>query len=336
MKIDDIIIKLSNATPNNVGNVAKNMLQEYGEVTTSKLGNLCLEIKGETDYTVMLDAHIDEIHMVVTSIDSNGFLKVSTCGSIDSRVLAGCEVTVWGAEPLYGVFCTTPPHLSKGDNAASDVDDMAIDIGFDKKDAMMRVKVGDVVTFRQNDVAHLANDLIGSKSLDNRTGVAALVYVADMINKSGKIPPCNVIFQLSQLEEVGGMGAATGAFQKYPDEAVIVDVSFGDYPTISEEKTGKMCGGPMIGVSPLLDETITNNLKKVAEEKDIPYQLEVMSGRSSTNADVIFTRRDGIPSGLVSMPLRNMHTPVEVVSPCDVEDVAKLLFEYVMSKGEED
>ena len=75
MKIDDIIIKLSNATPNNVGSVAKNMLQEYGEVTTSKLGNLCLEIKGETDYTVMLDAHIDEIHMVVTSIDSNGFLR---------------------------------------------------------------------------------------------------------------------------------------------------------------------------------------------------------------------------------------------------------------------
>ena len=335
MRIDDIIIKLSNATPNNVCSVAKDILGEFGEVSTSKLSNLCLEIKGETDYTVMLDAHIDEIHMVVTSIDSNGFLKVSTCGSIDSRVLAGCEVTVWGAEPLYGVFCTTPPHLSKGDNVASDVEDMAIDIGFDKKDAMMRVKVGDIVTFRQNDVAHLANDLIGSKSLDNRTGVAALIYVANMIKESGKNPPCNVIIQLSQLEEVGGMGAATGAFQKYPNEAVVVDVSFGDYPTISEEKTGKMCGGPMIGVSPLLDETITNNLKKIAEEKDIPYQLEVMSGRSSTNADVIFTRRDGIPSGLVSIPLRNMHTPVEVVSPCDVEDVAKLLFEYVMSKGEE-
>lgn len=335
MKIDDIIIALSNATPNNVCDVARDMLGNVGKITTSKLGNICLEIEGESEYTVMLDAHIDEIHLLVTAIDGNGFLRVSTCGSIDPRVLSGCEVTVWGAKPLYGVFCTTPPHLSKGENTSSEVEDMAIDIGFDQKDAMMRVKVGDVVTFRQKDVTHLANHLIGSKSLDNRTGVATLIYVAKMINESGKKPPCNVIIQLSQLEEVGGMGAATGAFEKQPDEAVVVDVSFGDFPTISEEKTGMICKGPMVGVSPLLDKEITNKLKQIAEEKDIPYQTEVMSGRSSTNADVIFTRREGIPSGLVSIPLRNMHTPVEVVSPCDVEDVARLLYEYVMSKKED-
>ena len=331
----NIIEKLAQADFEKALCVAREMLGEYAEIGVSKLGNLYAVIGGESDYTIMLDAHIDQISMVVTSIDSNGFLRVATCGSIDARVLSGCEVTVYGAEDLYGVFCTTPPHLSNGDNSVRKVEDMAIDIGFDKKDAEMRVRVGDRVTFRQSGAVLLANNMISSKSLDNRSGVASLVLVAQKIAQSGKKPPCNIIIQLSQLEEVGCMGAKTGAFEMVPDEAIVVDVSFGDYPGISDEKTGKMWGGPMIGVSPLLNREITAKLKAIAQEKDIPYQTEIMSGRSSTNADTIFTEHCGIPCALVSIPLRSMHTPVEVASMDDVENVSELLYEYIMSKGED-
>lgn len=333
MELKNTIMSLCDASLDNAAEIAGNMLSEYTQVSRSKLGNIFGMIPGNTNYTILLDAHIDEIHFVVTAIDENGFVKVSKCGGVDIRVLSGSEVTVWGAEPLYGVFCALPPHLKKDkDGLAAPLDELAIDIGFDQKKAKARVKPGDRVTFRQSPKA-LLGDTITGKSLDDRTGVAALLSVADRIRNSGQPPFCNIAFQFSEYEEIGGMGAKTGSFSLAPDEAIAVDVSFGDNIGVADENCKPLGKGPLIGISPVLSPDITNRLCTIAEKNNITFQTEVMPGRTFTNADNILTSLAGIPCGLVSIPLRSMHTAVELISLCDVEATAELIYQYIVGGG---
>ena len=305
--------------------VAESYLSKYASVR--RVGNnLIGEIKGKGSHTVMLDAHIDEIGMVVTSV-KNGFLKVANVGGIDSRMLAAMKVTVHGKEDVRGVFCSAPPHLDKEDKV-SKITDMYIDTGLGDK-AEEIISVGDRITFEQS-FKELAGDRVTAKSLDNRAGCAALISCAQKL--SVEALNCNVIFLLSDMEEIGGMGAKTNTFSVFPDEAVAVDVSFGDTPDVSREKTGTLGGGAMLGVSPLLDRTVTDGLKNAAIQCGAKLQFEVMGGRTATNADSITLTKSGVPTGLLSIPLRNMHTPVEVVDLKDIESVASILAEYVLSK----
>ncbi len=289
--------------------------------------NLIGEIKGKDDFTVMLDAHIDQIGMVVTSID-HGFLRVANVGGIDNRMLAAMKVTVHSAQPVRGVFCSVPPHLGKEDKVLT-MDAMYIDTGLGEK-AKDFVSVGDCVTFEQS-FAELSGDRVTAKSLDDRAGCAALIRCAEILSKEKELP-CNVVFLLSDAEEIGGMGAKTKAFKVFPDEAVAVDVSFGDSPDLNPEKTGKLGDGAMIGISPFLSKDVTDGLKNAAKHKGIKHQFEVMGGRTGTNADHIALTRSGVKTGLLSIPLRNMHTPVEVVDTADIESVANILAEYIMAK----
>ena len=333
MDLRKTICDLSNASFEDAYSLAENILSKYSEVSKSALGNITGYIKGISDYTILLDAHIDEIHFVVTSIDNKGFLKVAKCGGIDARVLTGCEVTVWGKKTIFGVFCSVPPHLKKNDDGkASSIDELSIDIGFSRDQAEKIVSIGDKVSFRQNAMHFLGNNITG-KALDDRSGVASLLYFAYKISNLRKLPPVNVIIQLSQFEELGGMGAKTGSFASSPDEAVAVDVSFGDNVGLSEDKCKKLGCGPMIGIAPVLNQSISDKLISVSSKSDIRYQIEVMSGTTGTNADNILTSLSGIPCGLVSIPLRSMHTPVEVVNLDDVSNTAELLYNYIMDGG---
>ncbi len=305
--------------------VAERHLKKYATVRREG-NNLIGEIKGKGDHTVLLDAHIDQIGMVVTNV-SNGFLRVANVGGIDRRMLAAMKVTVHGKEKVGGVFCSTPPHLDKEDNVKK-IEDMYIDTGLGDK-ATDIISVGDRVTFEQS-FACLLGDRVTARSLDNRAGCASLIRCAEILQ--GKELPCNVTILLSDAEEIGGSGAKVKAFSIFPDEAVAVDVSFGNAPDIPFEKTGKLGGGAMLGISPLLSKNVTDGLKNAADLKGIKYQFEVMGGKTATNADHIALTRSGVPTGLVSIPLRNMHTPVEVIDVNDVESVAKILAEYIISK----
>ncbi len=308
-------------------NVAEKYLSKYVEV--SREGNNILGfIKGNSDYTVMFDAHIDEVGMVVTTID-NGFLKISNIGGIDRRMLAGMRVTVHGKEKVRGVFCSVPPHLDNDDKVLK-IEDMYIDTGLGDR-ASDIISVGDRITFDQS-FENLLSGRVTAKSLDDRAGCASLIYCAELL--SGKELPCNVVFLLSDAEEIGGMGAKTKAFKVFPDEAVAVDVSFGNAPDIASQKTGTLSDGAMLGISPLLSKKVTDGLKKAAESKGIKYQYEVMGGKTGTNADHIAFTRSGVPTGLLSIPLRNMHTPVEVVDTADIVSVAEILAEYIKLKEE--
>lgn len=290
-------------------------------------GSLVATIKGKSDYTVLFDAHIDEIGFVVTSVSARGFVKAAKAGGIDIRVLPAAEVIVHGTEDVPGVFATLPPHLKKGEDALPELADMVIDTG--REDAKKLIKPGDRITFRRS-ARELLNGAVTGKSLDDRAGVVSLILAAQTLAK--KKPPVTVKFLFSDEEELGCLGAQTAAFALEPDEAVAVDVSFGDGPDIPPDKCGKLWGGPMIGISPVLSEGVTTGLQKTAADNKIKIQSEAMGGKTSTNADVIALSRSGIPCGLVSIPLRNMHTAAEVVSMNDIKNVASLLAEYVLSK----
>ncbi len=310
---------------------AAELLSEYADNIAIENGSVYGVINGDnSDYTIMLDAHIDEIGMIVTSVLENGFIKIAQVGGIDPRTVAAQRVNIWGKEPVMGVFCSTPPHLKSGDEAELKLSDMFIDTCCEN--AADIISPGDLVTFRTAP-ADLIGDGFTCKSLDDRSGVAALLYAAYLIREAGSKPPVNVAFLFSDKEEIGGMGSATMSYKYFPNEAIAVDVGFGDYPGLSDDETCKMGKGTMIGFSPALSNKITNLLKATAIENDIPFQYDVMGGRTGTNADKIAISKSGIPCGLLSVPIRSMHTTVENLFLEDVAATGRLLSEYVLKGG---
>ena len=192
---------------------------------------------------------------------------------------------------------------------------------------------GDYVCFRQNP-AELTGERVTAKALDDRACVACLVEIARRLKE--KALPFSVAFLCSDQEELGGRGAAVSAFRLNPDSAVVLDVSFGDGPGIDPYECGKLGGGVMIGKSPLLDRRLSDKMVRLAAEKEIPYQIEVMGGRTGTNGDRIAEVRDGVPTALLSVPLRNMHTDCEVVDLTDLASVCDLCTQYILAGGDSD
>ena len=330
MELKELLIKLADADGvtglDGALDVAEKELSSIGKVSRDNMGGLAAEIKGKRDYTILLDAHIDEIGMMVTAID-DGFIRVAKCGGIDVRTLVSQEVIIHGKENIFGVFCSIPPHLKNENNSLPDIDEMGIDIGLSKDETEKIISIGDRVSFRQKAVS-LINDRITGKSLDNRAGCAAVIEAAKLLCADGE-PPCNIIVSLSAQEELGLRGAGTATYNYFPNEAIVVDVSFGAFQGIPSQKTGKLSKGPMICISPITDRFMTNNLIDICEKENIPYQREVCGTSTGTNADIISVTKSGVRTALVSVPLLNMHTAAETISMSDVENTAKLIADYV-------
>ena len=193
------------------------------------------------------------------------------------------------------------------------------------------IKIGDALSFVSKP-RMLLNNRVTAPSLDNRCSVAALIKTAELLKDVQT--EYRVVILLSSQEETFGTGAVTGAFKLNADEAIAVDVSFASQPDISGQY-GKieLGGGPMIGISPILNKKMTNKLISLCEADGRKYQLEPISGRTGTNADHIAISRGGVKTAMVSIPQRYMHTAVEVISLDDVEACAKLLADYIISGG---
>ncbi len=333
MDIKNILFELSSR--DGIGNItdaadcAYETLSKYADCRKGYGNTVIGEIKGEGDYTLMLDAHIDEVGFIVTDVDENGFVTVKNCGGIDLRTLPARAVTIHGKERIRGVFCSTPPHLSSGEIEYKDISALKIDsfLGCRARDI---ISVGDYVTYSATPASLIGNRVTG-KAFDNRAGAACLLKVAERLSRE-KLP-FNVAFVLSDMEELGLRGSKTATFGVNPDEAIVIDVTFGDGPDISPDEGKKLGGGAMIGISPILDKGISNKLINIAKENNILYDTEVMGRATGTNSDVISVSRCGVKTGLVSIPLRNMHTDVEVVDIKDIEAVADLLCEYILKGG---
>ena len=310
---------------------ALSYLKNYTDDCYIKNGNVIghLGVKGKKPH-VLIDAHIDQIGFVVTYITDDGFLKISNCGGIDRRLLLAQEVTVFGSKPLSGVICAIPPHLESDESKVPEMEDICIDIGMTKEQAEQVVSLGGKVVFSAH-CEKLQGDRITGAALDDRCGVASILRTLDIVKDTPL--QCEVTVLFSTQEEVGERGAKIAAFDIDPDIAIAVDVSFALTSDDSELKCGKMGKGCMIGYSPVLDRELSDTFKKLAEAKKLPYQIEVMSSTTGTNADRFSVNNSGAKAVTLSIPLKYMHTPVEVISLADVENTAKLIAAYLREVG---
>ncbi len=315
-------------------NAAKAYLEKYCDVCVDKNGNLiaCLGNKN-AEKTILLDAHIDRIGMIVTSIDKNGFVKADKCGGIDARTLQDSRILLQKNPEIVGTVCCMPPHLSDGkEGSAVLLDKTYIDFAMPEEEVKKYIKIGDVLTFDAKPKM-LLNKRIAAPALDNRCSAAALIKTAQLLSDENNLE-YKVVIMLSVQEETFGRGAKTGAFSIDADEAIAVDVSFAFQPDITGEYSKiRLSGGPMICISPILSRAMSNKLTDIAKLKEIPYQFEVIGGTTGTNADSITVTKGGIKTAVVSIPQRYMHTPYEVVSLDDVENTARLICEYIKCGG---
>lgn len=328
----EFLKKLSDAT--GIGHIKEatdlvaDQMAKYTDVKSFASIGLIAEMNCGKEKTVMLEAHIDEVGFIVTHVFDDGFLKVSNVGGNDGRILPATPVVIHGKERVYGVFASNPPHLS-GESEVKSADDILLDSCLGEK-AKEIISIGDYVTYDKEFIP-LINHRVCGKSLDDRAAVFCLIETAKRL--SDKELPVNVVFCFSEQEELGTRGAKTAAFSINCDEAVAVDVSFADAPDIPSTKCGKLGNGAMIGISPILNKKLTDRLINIAKHNGIAHQFEVMGGITGTDADVISVSREGIPCGLVSIPLRNMHTPTEIIDLADLESVCDILENYILSGG---
>ena len=329
MNTGELLLELSaingvSGTEGSVVNYLKELLAGRGELEVTALGSLLCHVKPPkvNGKHILLDAHIDEIGMVVTHIAENGFLRVANCGGVDRRLLAASPVIIHTSKGnLDAVICSIPPHLQGSEEKKNPrVDEIYIDTGFSYEECVGRIKLGDRVTLRSYPTA-LLNGNVSGKALDNRAGCAVLIKALEKLADIN----CGLTLMFSSLEETGGQGACTGAYGINPTHAIVTDVSFAHTPDSPREKCGILGEGPMIGIAPLLNRNLSEKLRELAEEKNIPYQIEVMGSTTGTNADSVSTIRGGVKTALISIPLRYMHTPIEIVSPDDIENTAALM-----------
>ena len=315
----------------NAAAVAKAELEKYMPCRIDRMGNV-VGATGAAGETVLLDAHLDQIGLIVTAIDETGFLKMAACGGADALVLAAAEVTVHGKENLPGVIVSTPPHLIGKDDKknARKITELSVDLGLTKEEAEAKVSVGDRITLNAPLKTMLNNRVCGA-SLDDRCGVFSILLCLEKLGGLVKELPLKVVF--SANEETGGSGARVAAFNAQASEAIAVDVSFAKAPGVKEAVRARLGKGTMIGFAPTLDHAMSKELQQIAEAQGIPYQFEVMSGRTGTNADDIATAGRGAKMALLSIPLRNMHTAGEVIDLSDVEATADLMAAYLKSKA---
>ncbi len=314
---------------------AAELIKPYAEsVGTDDMGNVVAVIKKPKDgeKTILLDAHIDRIGLIVTQICDGGFLRVDKCGGVDVKALAAQSVRVHAQKPLYGVVTAMPPHLqsAKDMEKAFTLDELFVDLGMSKEQAEKTVRPGDRVTALYES-AELPNGRFTASAVDDRAGVASLIAAAEIISKSDT--GCGVTALFSAQEETGERGAAAASVRIDYDEVIAVDVSFAFTPDSQKHKCGVMGKGAMIGVSSTLTKEISDDFVTLAKNAGIDYQLEIMAGETGTNADRLGISALGARSGLLSIPIKYMHMPCETVQISDIESVSRLLAEYVLKKG---
>ncbi len=278
--------------------------------------------------TIMLEAHLDEIGFMVTHVDDHGFVYTAAAGGIDRRVLTGQEVVVYGNNTYRGVFCSVPPHLAGKDNELPELSKWGIDVGLSGDEARANIPVGSRVTFASH-FCELSENIVCSKALDDRAGMAAILHCLRKLTQDCAV---NIAVAFCVQEELGCRGAAPATRRIQPDEAIITDVSFALTPDADPNQCGKIGEGVMIGISPILNQSMTKRLFDLAKAENIPYQSEVCPGGTGTDADHITACLYGVPGALLSIPQRYMHTPVEMVDLCDIAAVGDLMAAYI-SKG---
>ena len=285
---------------------------------------------------LLLDAHLDEIGMVVTQICDGGFLKVSNCGGIDTRVLSAGEVYIYGKKTITGVICSKPPHLMTAEDRKKKIllKDMSIDTGYTKEELEEIVSVGTPVGFKTT-TERLGDEFATGKSFDDRICGTVILHAVELLKDKKLDVDIYVLF--SGGEETNYVGSRPGAFIIDPDYAVVIDVCNCAIPeTPKHRQTNFINKGGVISYSTTTSRKLTNKLIESAKEANVPYQIIAEAGYTGTNATMIQISRAGVPTVLISIPLKNMHTPAEIGSLSDVENAAIAVATLAQKLGGED
>lgn len=281
---------------------------------------------------IMLMAHIDEVGMMVTYIEPSGYVRFNKIGGVDPQIIQGqCVNIIHEGNSVKGVIGALPVHMKNKDiqKNALDFSEMWIDIGAtSREDALNRIQIGDpIITDSTTNI--LSGNVVSSRACDDKSGVTALLRTAELLK--GKNIPNHVVFVTSIQEEVGTRGAMVAAYNIQPNVCIAIDVTHAtDYPNVQKSKYGEICleAGVAIPVGSDLSISVQHNLIELAISKDIPFQRFALPGPSGTDAHAVQVSRGGCMAGLLSIPCRYMHTPVECVSIMDVEYTAELLAEF--------
>lgn len=314
---------------------AEAILKPYvRSVTRDVLGNLIgiRNAKKRNAPCILLDAHLDEVGMLVTDHE-RGFLKFVAIG-VDSRILPGLRVKVCCEPPIYGVVTCLPPHVTSPDerDKAFPMEILRIDCGLNEEEAASRVPVGTRIVYATEPFC-MGDKIVCGKSLDDRACFVILCRVMELLKEEEL--PVDVCVLGSVQEEYTAAGATVGSYNMQPQEAVVVDVSFAETPDC-REGCKPLGSGPMIGFGPVMNRKMSKKLQALAEANRIPFSKEILSSGTGTNADEIQISREGVAVCCVSLPLRYMHTPIEAVSLEDMENCAQLIAKYILSRKEED
>ncbi|MDQ6632229.1 MAG: M42 family metallopeptidase [Verrucomicrobiota bacterium] len=313
------------------------------ETFSDSYGNAVAILNKGGSPRLMLAAHADEIGLTVNYIDSDGFIYVRKLGGIDPAITKATRVDIHTKNgAVRGVVGNVAPHLTKseGERKAPKIEELFIDIGVDsRKKAQKLVQIGDPITL-SHFFEKLRGDLAIARAFDNRVGTWAVAETMRLLCEGPQNINAEICAVSNVMEEVGLLGARQIAYSLKPDVALVVDVTHAtDYPTVNKQHHGdvQIGRGPAITHGGCNHPEVVARLEKIAGKQKIKLQHEAMSATSGTDTDVIFWTRGGIPSALISLPNRYMHSPVELVSLSDLEQIPKLLSGFAISikKGEE-
>jgi endoglucanase len=299
------------------------------EITVSHLGSLHAIKRGsgaEPRKRMLVTAHMDIIGLMVTTI-VDGFLRITEIGGLDHRVLPGQPVTVHGRRDLPGLVVQPSAHLLPPDNQSGPVKlgNLMVDTGLLAAEVSRLVKPGDLISFAQPPI-EMQNQTLASRYLDNRASLAALTECLNELQ--GRRLNWDLWVTATSQEEVTYAGAYTSSFLARPDLAVVLDVTFASSPGSPSHLSFPLGKGPTLGYGPNIQPLLHKAFKDLADKLEIPYKVEILPPRSGTEAYAIQVAAEGIPTMALGIPLRYMHTPVEIVSLKDIMRAGRLVAEF--------
>lgn len=300
------------------------------ELNLSRIGSLHGLRRGTGDDprpSILLATHMDAIGLMVAGIE-DGFLRLSKIGGIDPRVLPGQLVTVHGRKDLPGVVAQPPSFLlpSEASSGPVPLENLFVDVGLSAREVNRQVCLGDLISFATQPIEMDKKTLAGH-SLDNRASVAALTHCLDLLQSRKHIWDVWAVATVQEEETLGG--ALTSAFALNPQIAVAIDVTFAKGPGTPDDDAYPLGAGITLGWGPNIHPGIYKAFKEVADKLEIPYKFEPLPRHSGTDAMALQIAREGIPTMVISIPLRYMHTPVEIISMKDVKRTGRLLAEFI-------
>jgi len=303
------------------------------------MGNVYAWIEGTGESPrprALIAAHMDKIGFLVRSVEPGGFLRLTEVGGFDNRVLPGREATVHAKPPMGAVFATKPPHFQKKDESERSIPlaDLYLDTGRTEREVRRKVRIGTMVTLRQPPV-DLLGERVAGPGMDDRAGVVVLLRALEHLRN--RRPAWDVVAVATVEEEYGALclGARTATEALTPDLGIAVDVSHGDMPGAREGDTVPLGSGPALAVGGNIHPLVLEGLKRSAKALGMPHRIEPCPVTSGTDAMDIQIAVEGVPTAVIGIPCRYMHTAVETVEPRDVDRCAQLLAHYLAGLASE-